>query len=385
MFTRAQQISGGMLAALIYGTCLGVVFGFACAVLWPRLPGATAFSRSIRLAVVAFVAWVLVPNLKYPANPPAVGDPDTVGQRTASYLGLMAVSLILAYLAWELWDRLSDRGLDGAERFAAVGGAYMAAVTIAWLVFPANPDAIEVPANLIWHFRIQSLGGNAILWVVTGTAFGYLADRVTAAVTRRRMAAPTVGGPLTDTRGDPAAGTPRRRRPPCSRRGWAGTSETSSTCRSASTRPRRTSPRSSATRCTCSAGIRTPTAAAASLAAAMDVDEDLVVLTNGGAEGGRPRRPARAGRLGRRSGVLAVPPAPHRGATRRARWRSNPSNPLGRLADADATARVWDEAFYPLATGQWSRRRHRCMAGRVADQAVGLPRVAHRVRHRARR
>ena len=86
MFTRAQQVSGGMLAALIYGTFLGVVFAFACAVLWPRLPGATAFSRSIRLAVVAFVAWVLVPNLKYPANPPAVGDPDTVGQRTASYL-----------------------------------------------------------------------------------------------------------------------------------------------------------------------------------------------------------------------------------------------------------------------------------------------------------
>ena len=61
-----------------------------------------------------------------------------------------------------------------------VAGAYAAAVTVAWLVFPANPDAIEVPANLIWHFRIQSLGGNAILWVVAGTVFGFLADRATA-------------------------------------------------------------------------------------------------------------------------------------------------------------------------------------------------------------
>ena len=180
MFTRVQQISGGMLAALIYGTFLGIVFAFACAVLWPRLPGLTAFSRSIRLAVVVYVAWVLVPNLKYPANPPAVGDPDTVGQRTASYLLLLVVSMILAYVAWELWQRLTARGLDGAERFAAVAGTYAAAVTVAWLVFPANPDAIEVPANLIWHFRIQSLGGNAILWVVAGTVFGFLADRAIA-------------------------------------------------------------------------------------------------------------------------------------------------------------------------------------------------------------
>ena len=159
---------------------LGIVFAFAAAVLWPRLPGANAFGRSIRLAFVAFVAWALVPNLKYPANPPAVGDPDTVGQRTANYLALMAVSVIVAYLAWVLWERVTERGLDGAERFAIVAGAYAAAITIAWLVLPANPDRIDVPANLIWHFRIQSLGGNAILWVVMGTAFGFLADRTTA-------------------------------------------------------------------------------------------------------------------------------------------------------------------------------------------------------------
>jgi threonine-phosphate decarboxylase len=36
-------------------------------------------------------------------------------------------------------------------------------------------------------------------------------------------------------------------------------------------------------------------------------------------------------------------------------WRSNPNNPTGRLAPSDATAAVWDEAFYPLATGRWTR------------------------------
>ena len=178
MFTRTTQVIGGMVAAGLYGLFLGLIFGFACAVLWRGLPGRTAFARSIRLATVAFVAWVLVPALKYPANPPAVGDPDTVGQRTASYLGLMAASLILAYMAWSLWQILSERGDDGAKRFAIVVGGYLAVIALFYVIFPANPDSLDVPAHLMWHFRIDSLAGNALLWLVVGTVFGFLGDYV---------------------------------------------------------------------------------------------------------------------------------------------------------------------------------------------------------------
>jgi histidinol-phosphate/aromatic aminotransferase/cobyric acid decarboxylase-like protein len=37
------------------------------------------------------------------------------------------------------------------------------------------------------------------------------------------------------------------------------------------------------------------------------------------------------------------------------RWRSNPHSPTGRLAARDEWAAVWDEAFWPLATGTWTR------------------------------
>ena len=37
------------------------------------------------------------------------------------------------------------------------------------------------------------------------------------------------------------------------------------------------------------------------------------------------------------------------------RWRSNPHNPSGVLAGAAERVEVWDEAFYPLATGRWTR------------------------------
>ncbi|MBK9180205.1 MAG: aminotransferase class I/II-fold pyridoxal phosphate-dependent enzyme [Acidimicrobiales bacterium] len=98
-----------------------------------------------------------------------------------------------------------------------------------------------------------------------------------------------------------------------------------------------------------------PRAATASLAAAMGVAEARLVLTNGGAEAialvaaelpaGRVDEPEFAlyrRHLGRSDGGGP-------------RWRSNPNNPTGRLAAADDRAGVWDEAFYPLATGSWTR------------------------------
>jgi threonine-phosphate decarboxylase len=91
------------------------------------------------------------------------------------------------------------------------------------------------------------------------------------------------------------------------------------------------------------------------LAAAMDVAPDRIVLTNGGAEAialvaaecprGRVDDPEFS--LYRRHLRVVERSAP--------RWRSNPHNPSGRLAPPEARAAVWDEAFYPLATGEWTR------------------------------
>jgi histidinol-phosphate/aromatic aminotransferase/cobyric acid decarboxylase-like protein len=97
------------------------------------------------------------------------------------------------------------------------------------------------------------------------------------------------------------------------------------------------------------------TAATGQLAAAIGIDPDLLVLTNGGAEAialvaqatvdGHVVAPEFS--LYERHLATLDPNAP--------RWRSNPSNPLGVLAATSETAGVWDEAFYPIATGTWTR------------------------------
>jgi histidinol-phosphate/aromatic aminotransferase/cobyric acid decarboxylase-like protein len=100
-----------------------------------------------------------------------------------------------------------------------------------------------------------------------------------------------------------------------------------------------------------------PAAATAALAAAMGVDPDRLLLTNGGAEAialvaaetGPGWADACDFSLYRRHLPALDPSGP--------RWRSDPHNPLGTLAGGEVQAEVWDEAFYPLATGRWTAGR----------------------------
>lgn len=200
MFERSTQVVGGMAAALIFGICLGVIFGVVLAQMWHRLPGNSDFGRAIRLSGAGFVALALVPALKYPANPPAVGDPGTIDDRTLAYLTLMAMSVTLVIVAWWVWKRTWN--LTPATRFTVTVGAYAIALTIAYLVWPATPDAIQrpavvgghlaeriVPASVFWRFRLDSLLGNLIIWTSMGTVFGLLCERATAkAATAERSA-----------------------------------------------------------------------------------------------------------------------------------------------------------------------------------------------------
>jgi len=91
------------------------------------------------------------------------------------------------------------------------------------------------------------------------------------------------------------------------------------------------------------------------LAGAIGVDPDRLVLTNGGAEAiALVAAQEPMGSFGEPEFSLY---ARHLADVRDGapQWRSNPSNPLGRLAPPAADAAVWDEAFYPLATGTWTR------------------------------
>jgi predicted cobalt transporter CbtA len=177
LFSRTTQVIGGSLGLALYGLCLGVVFGIVFAAVQHRLGTGPAWRRARRLAALAFVAVFLVPFLKYPANPPAVGDPDTVNQRTIAYVSMVAVSILAVLLAAVLHERLARRGMPEWYAQPAAALVWLATLAVAFVALPPNPDAIEVPADLLWSFRLASLGGQAAFWAVAGTVFAVLCAR----------------------------------------------------------------------------------------------------------------------------------------------------------------------------------------------------------------
>jgi len=181
LFSRTTQVIGGAAGLVLFGIFAGLVFGVVFAAARHRLGPGPDWRRARRLGAAAFVGIFLVPFLKYPANPPAVGDPDTIGQRSVAYASMVVISVLAIVLAVAVHDRLAHRGM-GEERTQPLAVlVWLAVVAVAMLALPDNPDAVTVPADLLWSFRLASVAGQAAFWTVAGTVFGLLSVRSTAA------------------------------------------------------------------------------------------------------------------------------------------------------------------------------------------------------------
>jgi uncharacterized membrane protein YidH (DUF202 family) len=172
-----QSTLGLATGVIVYGIALGGLFALVFALLYGRVREATPARTSAWLAAGAFVVVYLVPFLKYPANPPAVGQPETIGSRTALYLAMLLVSLAAAAYALWLYRRLDTRvGRDRAALLSA--GAYVLVVVVAGLLLPGvNEVPSGFPATTLYNFRIASIGIQAITWTTVGLLFGFLAER----------------------------------------------------------------------------------------------------------------------------------------------------------------------------------------------------------------
>ncbi len=176
LFGRGVQEIGGAVGLVVFGLALGVIFSVVLAAAGPRLAASTPLAASIRLGFFGFVTVVLVPFLKYPANPPAVGDPATVNERTALYFAVLGLSILLT---WAVWRFHRGVALAPVAKFWATAALYGAGLLVLFLALPASPDSVDAPADLVWRFRLASLGGLAAAWTVLALVTGTLLSRPT--------------------------------------------------------------------------------------------------------------------------------------------------------------------------------------------------------------
>jgi hypothetical protein len=181
---RSVQAGIGLFTGVVvYAAAFGGLFSLTFALVYGRMADLGPRAVSALLASLGFIAVYIVPIIKYPANPPSVGEAETIGARTALYFLMRAAALAAMVGAMMLRRGLLLRsGVWNAFLIAAA--AYLLVVIAVGVALPTVSEVPEqFPAVVLWQFRMASAGAQLIMWAAIGLAFGPLAERI---VTSRR-------------------------------------------------------------------------------------------------------------------------------------------------------------------------------------------------------
>jgi predicted cobalt transporter CbtA len=168
---RIWQKGGEIAAGTILGMSLGSLFGIVFAYGRPSVPGSNNVKKALIIAGIMWFTLFLMPALKYPANPPAVGDPDTIQYRQSIYLAFLAISGFSALGLALLYRKM---GAMQAKK-VIVPATYAAIMAVA---MPPNPDAINAPMDLVVSFRVASAFTMSVFWGLLGVTLGAFWDRL---------------------------------------------------------------------------------------------------------------------------------------------------------------------------------------------------------------
>jgi hypothetical protein len=174
IFSRTVQSGVGLLTGLVVigagiGCVFAIMFAFANGRMGNLGPGPTA----AWLAFLAFIAVYVIPALKYPANPPSVGEPATIKYRTGLYFLMMAISIVSMMAAYLLRRVLVRRYGSWNGSLIAIA-AYLVVISFFFLILPGiNEVPPTFPAVTLYNFRLASLSIQIILWGSVGVMFGY--------------------------------------------------------------------------------------------------------------------------------------------------------------------------------------------------------------------
>ncbi|MDX3311829.1 CbtA family protein [Streptomyces sp. ME08-AFT2] len=179
LVSRGLQSTAGLATGvLVYGVALGGIAALAYCFALGRVGRFTPRATALLLSGAALLTVYVVPFLKYPANPPAVGDHDTIAKRTTLYFLMMVLGVLLAVAAVIAGKRLAP-GLGAWYATVVAVLGFTVAIGLAYAFLPAvNEVPADFPAALLWRFRLSSIALQITMWAGFGLVFGELAERL---------------------------------------------------------------------------------------------------------------------------------------------------------------------------------------------------------------
>jgi predicted cobalt transporter CbtA len=190
-FTRAVQMNIGMgLGVLLFSLAIAALFAVVFAVTYGRVGSISARLLSVYIAGGMLLSLYVVPSLKYPASPPALSLDETIQQRTLLYIAMTVLSAALLIGAVALGRGWAAK-LGTWNAALAAGAAYIVAVAVVMLILPtisetpgplADDAGVIVyegfPADVLYEFRLYSLGTQVIIYGTIGLVFAALSSRL---------------------------------------------------------------------------------------------------------------------------------------------------------------------------------------------------------------
>ncbi|QIS12010.1 CbtA family protein [Nocardia arthritidis] len=204
LFTRGEQANAGFgLGVVVFGAAFGALFAVVYYLALRRAGKITPRNLALLVAGGMFLVVYALPFLKYPANPPSIGHPETIKERTALYLGVIVIGAVALLAAIWAGRKLAARlGNWTATMAAAAGFVVVMGVVLALLPSLGHLSANHAygdfatetpgpltdpsgkivypgfPADDLYHFRLYSFAAQLIMWAVIGVGFAWLAPRL---------------------------------------------------------------------------------------------------------------------------------------------------------------------------------------------------------------
>jgi predicted cobalt transporter CbtA len=167
---KEGEVVAGTILGMSFGALLGIVFIFGRKL----IPGSN-IKKALVLSGVIWLVIFMIPALKYPANPPTVGNPDTINYRQYLFISFILISGFTALGLSIIYNKIN---LKSSFKLLAVSVIYTGIIVGAYIAIPPNPDKITAPTDLVNGFRIMSILTMTFFWVVLGITFGLVWDKL---------------------------------------------------------------------------------------------------------------------------------------------------------------------------------------------------------------
>ena len=168
---RVWQKGGQILAGAILGTSIAALVGTVFLFTRNVLPNGNNVKKTLILSGLMWFSIFVIPFLKYPANPPTVGETETVVLRSILFLTFIAISGLGAVGFYQIYKRLQNR------KILAFAG-YAVFISVAFFLMPENPDEITAPMELVDEFRIASFIAVSVYWLTLGLILGGFVEKL---------------------------------------------------------------------------------------------------------------------------------------------------------------------------------------------------------------